>query len=47
MKRIAFLLTLLPAFAPLPLYHARTKGGWRWRWGERAADKRPRKGRGK
>ncbi|MBA4164458.1 MAG: hypothetical protein C0510_07475 [Erythrobacter sp.] len=23
------------AFAPLPLYRARTEGGWRWRWGRR------------
>ncbi|SKB37272.1 hypothetical protein [Sphingopyxis flava] len=41
------LLLIIAAFAPLPLYHARTKGGWRWRWGERAADMRRRKGRRK
>jgi hypothetical protein len=25
---------LLAGLAPLPLYAARTRGGWRWRWGE-------------
>lgn len=23
------------ALVPLPLYAARTRGGWRWRWGTR------------
>lgn len=27
--------TFFCAFAPLPLYRARTEGGWRWRWGRR------------
>ena len=22
------------ALAPMPIYSARTKGGWRWRWGD-------------
>lgn len=26
--------TLLAAFAPMPIYAARTEGGWRWRWGD-------------
>jgi len=25
-------LILLIAFAPLPLYAAKTEGGWHWRW---------------
>lgn len=29
------ILTLFCAIAPLPLYRARTEGGWRWRWGKR------------
>ncbi len=41
------LILLVATFAPLPLYRARTEGGWRWRWGEQAPDKRPRKGRRK
>ena len=24
---------LIAAIAPLPIYAARTEGGWRWRWG--------------
>lgn len=26
---------LFCAFAPLPLYRARTEGDWHWRWGKR------------
>ncbi len=26
-------LVIAAALAPLPIYHARTEGGWRWRWG--------------
>lgn len=26
---------LLTAFLPMPLYAAKTRGGWRWRWGRR------------
>ena len=29
-------LILLIAFAPMPLYAARTEGGWKWRSGEDA-----------
>ncbi len=29
------ILVLLAAVAPLPLYRARTEGGWHWRWGDR------------
>lgn len=25
---------LVAAILPLPLYAARTEGGWRWRWGD-------------
>jgi len=28
-------LAIGTAFAPLPLYRARTEGGWHWRWGTR------------
>ncbi|MBK6707636.1 MAG: hypothetical protein IPG54_09180 [Sphingomonadales bacterium] len=24
---------LVAAFAPLPIYAAKTEGGWKWRWG--------------
>ncbi|HMO74950.1 MAG TPA: hypothetical protein PKD99_02620 [Sphingopyxis sp.] len=45
------LLTIAVSFAalaPLPLYRARTEGGWHWRWGSRAEEKRqPRRGRRK
>jgi hypothetical protein len=27
-------LVILAALAPMPLYAARTEGGWRWRWGD-------------
>ncbi len=27
------MLALILALAPLPLYAAKTRGGWRWRWG--------------
>jgi hypothetical protein len=26
-------LMLVAAVAPMPIYAARTEGGWRWRWG--------------
>ena len=39
--------TLLAAFVPLPLYRARTEGGWRWNRGGRAGGQPTRKGRGK
>ena len=26
-------LTVLAALAPMPIYAARTEGGWHWRWG--------------
>ncbi|WP_338467076.1 hypothetical protein RXV95_00520 [Novosphingobium sp. ZN18A2] len=26
---------VLVGLAPLPLYAAKTRGGWRWRWGRR------------
>ncbi|MDZ3832400.1 MAG: hypothetical protein U0S50_11340 [Sphingopyxis sp.] len=42
------LLLLAAAFAPLPLYRARTEGGWRWQWGsnnERDRKKPPRQQR--
>jgi hypothetical protein len=38
---------LREALAPMPLYRARTEGGWHWRWGDRAEEKRPRNGRRK
>src|SRR3546814_16179033 len=34
---------LLAAFAPMPLYRARTEGGWPWRWGGRAGERQKRK----
>lgn len=27
--------TIVAALAPLPIYAARTEGGWRWRWGDK------------
>ncbi|MEQ1538753.1 MAG: hypothetical protein ABL928_07500 [Sphingorhabdus sp.] len=27
------LLVLLIALVPMPIYAARTEGGWKWRWG--------------
>lgn len=27
-------MVVAAAFVPMPLYAARTEGGWRWRWGE-------------
>jgi hypothetical protein len=38
---------ILAALMPMPLYRARTEGGWHWRWGNRAEQKRGRKGRRK
>ncbi|MBS0483313.1 MAG: hypothetical protein JSR96_14440 [Proteobacteria bacterium] len=26
---------LIFALAPMPLYAAKTRGGWKWRWGDR------------
>lgn len=26
-------LVLFAALAPMPIYAAKTRGGWRWRWG--------------
>lgn len=39
------ILILLAALAPMPLYRKRTEGGWHWRWGQRAEEKRGGKGR--
>ena len=30
-----FVAILVAAIAPLPIYAARTEGGWRWRWGNK------------
>lgn len=30
---MVILLSLFAAVVPLPIYAARTEGGWRWRWG--------------
>lgn len=30
---VALPLILLASFAPLPVYAAKTEGGWKWRWG--------------
>ena len=30
---VALPLILLAGIAPLPIYAARTEGGWKWRWG--------------
>lgn len=33
-KPMLMFATVLPwAMLPLPLYAAKTKGGWKWRWG--------------
>lgn len=37
---------LFAAFAPMPIYRARTEGGWRWRWGKQA-EKKPDARRGR
>lgn len=29
---------LIVAVAPMPIYAARTKGGWKWRWGAVESD---------
>ncbi|MGV1681638.1 hypothetical protein [Sphingopyxis sp. NJF-3] len=44
---VVVILVVLAALAPMPLYRARTEGGWHWRWGDRAEEKRPRNGRRK
>ena len=31
---VALPLILLAGIAPLPIYAAKTEGGWRWRWGD-------------
>lgn len=31
---IAAVAVIVAVIAPLPIYAARTEGGWRWRWGE-------------
>jgi hypothetical protein len=31
---LALPLALIAAFAPLPVYRARTEGGWKWRRGD-------------
>jgi uncharacterized protein (DUF2062 family) len=31
---IAAIAVIVAVIAPLPIYAARTDGGWRWRWGE-------------
>lgn len=30
---VALPLILLAGMVPLPIYAARTEGGWKWRWG--------------
>ena len=30
---MATIAIIVAAIAPLPIYAARTEGGWRWRWG--------------
>lgn len=30
---VALPLILLAGIAPLPIYAAKTEGGWKWRWG--------------
>ena len=30
---VALPLILLAGIVPLPIYAARTEGGWKWRWG--------------
>lgn len=39
------ILVVLAALAPMPLYRARTEGGWHWRWGKREEPKKPRRRR--
>ena len=29
------IMIFLGVIAPLPIYHARTQGGWHWNWGRR------------
>ena len=41
------IVVVLAALAPMPIYQARTEGGWKWRWGNRAAEKRDDKQRKK
>ncbi|KTE02869.1 hypothetical protein [Sphingopyxis sp. H115] len=40
-------MAVLAAIAPLPLYRARTEGGWRWNWGGSSEEKRKPKDRRK
>ena len=44
---VMVIAVVIAALAPMPIYRARTEGGWRWKWGNRAADKRTSKGRRK
>jgi hypothetical protein len=30
---------VLAAMLPMPIYAAKTKGGWRWRWGDKGDEK--------
>jgi len=32
------LATGIAALLPMPIYAAKTRGGWRWRWGKRRDD---------
>ena len=32
-EEILLPLILVAAFLPMPIYAAKTRGGWRWRWG--------------
>lgn len=32
---VMIIALLFAALAPLPLYRAKTEGGWRWRWGSK------------
>lgn len=32
---VMLIAMLFTALTPLPLYHAKTEGGWRWRWGSK------------
>jgi hypothetical protein len=36
---LQFVAVLVAAFAPLPIYAAKTEGGWHWRWGKKGERK--------
>ena len=36
---LLFAAVLIAAFAPLPIYAAKTEGGWHWRWGNKETKK--------